>query len=282
MEKLYQDLNSVSGLDQEESIHLTQFPSADDTMINESLEEQMRLAQTISSLTHSLRKKEKIKVRQPLSRIMIPVLDEATRQNVEHVEDLIKTEVNVKAVEFLDDTSGILVKSVKPNFRSIGQKFGPKVKFIAAAVNQWGKEEIAKIEAEGSYGIEVDGEPLTLALEDVEIKSQDIPGWSVATENKTTVALDINLTDELKQEGLARDLVNRVQNIRKDLGLEVQDKIDIKIQEGDEFIKGAVLANQEYISEETQALSLSFEKELKEGQEVEIDDLSLKVEIKAR
>ncbi len=282
MEKLYQDLNSVSGLDHEESIHLTQFPQVDEASINTELEEQMSLAQTISSLTHSLRKKEKIKVRQPLSRIMIPVLNDTTRHYVEHVEDLIKSEVNVKAVEFLDDTSGILVKSVKPNFRSIGQKFGPKVKFIVAAVNQWGKKEISQIESEGSMELQIDGEKLTLALEDVEINSQDIPGWSVATENKTTVALDITLTDELKREGLARDLVNRIQNVRKDQGLEVQDKIDIKIEEGDEFVKEAVQLNQEYITVETQALSLSFSDHLENAQEIEIDELKLRIDIKAR
>ena len=282
MEKLYQDLNAVSGLDKKESIHLTDFPVADDSFINLELEAQMRLAQTISSLTHSLRKKEKLKVRQPLSRIMIPVLDKTTRHNVEHVQELIKTEVNVKAVEFLDDDSCVLVKSIKPNFRSIGQKFGPKVKAISAAVNGWGKSEIASIEANGSYDLNLDGEILTLTLEDVEISSQDIPGWSVASEGKTTVALDITLTDELLMEGLARDLVNRVQNMRKDMGLEVQDKIEITIQKGDDFVDQAVEANREYICTETQALSLELAENLKTPQQVEIDERTLALEIKAR
>lgn len=282
MEKLYQDLNAVSGLDNKESIHLTDFPAADDNCINLELEAQMTLAQTISSLTHSLRKKEKLKVRQPLSRIMIPVLDKTTRHNVEHVQELIKTEVNVKAVEFLDDDSGILVKSVKPNFRSIGQKFGPKVKAISAAVNGWGKEEIAAIESSGSYELNLDGEAVSLSLEDVEISSQDIPGWSVASEGKTTVALDITLTDELLMEGLARDLVNRVQNMRKDMGLEVQDKIDITIQKSDDFVDQAVEANREYICTETQALSLELTDSLSTPQQVEIDERTLALEIKAR
>lgn len=282
MEKLYQDLNAVSGLDQKESIHLTDFPKADESFINLELEAQMTLAQTISSLTHSLRKKEKLKVRQPLSRIMIPVLDKTTRHNVEHVAELIKTEVNVKAVEFLDDDSGILVKSIKPNFRSIGQKFGPKVKAVAAAINSWTKEEISTIESQGAIDIEIDGESVTLLLDDVEINSQDIPGWSVASEGKTTVALDITLTDELLMEGLARDLVNRVQNIRKDTGLEVQDKIDIRIKKGDHFVEKSVAANREYICTETQALSLEMTDSLNAPQQVEIDERTLEVEIKAR
>ncbi|PWL30816.1 isoleucine--tRNA ligase [uncultured Roseivirga sp.] len=282
MEKLYQDLNAVSGLDSEESIHLTDFPVADDGYINLELEAQMTLAQTISSLTHSLRKKEKLKVRQPLSRIMIPVLDKATRHNVEHVQELIKSEVNVKSVEFLDDESGILVKSVKPNFRSIGQKFGPKVKLVAAAINSWGKDEIAAIESQGTFELDLDGERVSLVLEDVEISSQDIPGWSVASEGKTTVALDITLTDELQMEGLARDLVNRVQNMRKDMGLEVQDKIDIRINRGDDFVEKSVEANREYICTETQALSLELTDSLNAPQEVEIDERTLAVEIQAR
>ena len=282
MEKLYQDLNAVSGLDAQESIHLTDFPVADDGCINLELEAQMRLAQTISSLTHSLRKKEKLKVRQPLSRIMIPVLDKATRHNVEHVQELIKSEVNVKSVEFLDDESGILVKSVKPNFRSIGQKFGPKVKLVAAAINSWGKDEIAAIESQGTFELDLDGERVSLVLEDVEISSQDIPGWSVASEGKTTVALDITLTDELQMEGLARDLVNRVQNMRKDMGLEVQDKIDIRINIGDDFVEKSVEANREYICTETQALSLELTDSLNAPQEVEIDERTLAVEIQAR
>ena len=174
------------------------------------------------------------------------------------------------------------MKSIKPNFRSIGQKFGPKVKAISAAVNGWGKSEIASIEANGSYDLNLDGEILTLTLEDVEISSQDIPGWSVASEGKTTVALDITLTDELLMEGLARDLVNRVQNMRKDMGLEVQDKIEITIQKGDDFVDQAVEANREYICTETQALSLELAENLKTPQQVEIDERTLALEIKAR
>ena len=239
----------------------------------------MALAQTVSSLTHSLRKKEKIKVRQPLSKIMIPVLDEQTRHYVEAVEDLIKTEVNVKAVEFLDDTSGILVKKVKPNFRIIGKKFGPKVKFVAAAVNSWGQDEIAQIEREGNLDITVDGVALNLLLEDVEISSEDIPGWTVATEGKTTVALDIYMNDELRQEGFARDLVNRIQNLRKDKGLDVIDKISIQVSVDSEMIVGAVENFNAYIKEETQALSLEISGADDSFQQLDIDEIPVAISI---
>ena len=282
MEKLYQDLNVVSGLENAESLHLTDFPLADQSCINKDLEAQMQLAQTVSSLTHSLRKKERIKVRQPLSKIMIPVLDENTRHHVEAVADLIRSEVNVKSVDFLDDASGILVKKIKPNFRVIGQKFGPRVKLIAAAISQWGQEDIATIERNGTINLELEGEQVTLSLEDVEISSEDIPGWSVASEGKTTVALDITITEELRQEGVARDLVNRVQNLRKDMGLDVQDKIDIRVLSNEAIINNALSSNKAYICEETQALSIDLVDTLSNGQTVEIDDWKLDLDISVR
>jgi len=279
MERLYQDLNMVSAKEGAESVHLTDFPVADAACINLDLEAQMALAQTISSLTHSLRKKEKIKVRQPLSKIMIPVLDEQTRHYVEAVEDLIKTEVNVKSVEFLDDTSGVLVKKVKPNFRTIGKKFGPKVKFVAAAVNSWGQDEIAQIEREGNFDITVEGEAMNLLLEDVEISSEDIPGWTVATEGKTTVALDIHMDDELRQEGFARDLVNRIQNLRKDKGLDVIDKIFIQVSTESDMIQGAVDNFNAYIKEETQALSLEMASINDSFEQLYIDEIPVAISI---
>lgn len=282
MERLYQDLNAVSGKDQSESVHLADFPEADESCINADLETQMALAQTISSLTHSLRKKEKIKVRQPLSKIMIPVLDDKTKHHVEAVADLIKSEVNVKEVAFLDDTSGILVKKVKPNFRALGQKFGPKMKLISGAINHWGQEDIATIEKNGHYDLAVDGETIQLSLEDVEISSEDIPGWAVASEGKTTVALDMTISDELRQEGIARDLVNRVQNLRKDLGLDVQDKIDIKVEQNEALINSAVATNRDYICEETQALSLNLVESIENAQTIEIDDWTLNLYISVR
>ncbi len=279
MERLYQDLNLVSGKEGAESVHLTDFPVADSACINSDLEAQMALAQTVSSLTHSLRKKEKIKVRQPLSKIMIPVLDEQTRHYVEAVEDLIKTEVNVKAVEFLDDTSGVLVKKVKPNFRTIGKKFGPKVKFVAAAVNKWGQDEIAQIEREGSIDLALADETVNLLLEDVEISSEDIPGWTVATEGKTTVALDIHMDDELRQEGFARDLVNRIQNLRKDKGLDVIDKIAIKVSSDSEMVQGAVENFSAYIKEETQALALALANADDTFEQLDIDEVPVAISV---
>lgn len=280
MDRLYQDLNEVTGQETCESVHLADFPVAEEACINTGLEAQMKLAQTVSSLTHSIRKKEKVKLRQPLSKIMIPVLEAETRSYIEAVQDLIMAEVNVKGVEYIDDTSGILVKKVKPNFRTIGKKFGPKVKLIAAAVNQWGQDEIASIEKNGNYALNLDGEAVELALEDVEISSEDIPGWSVASEGKITVALDITMTDELREEGLARDLVNRVQNLRKDMGLDVQDKIHISVVEGEALVAAALASNKAYICEETQALSLELVKSVANGTAVEIDGLALELEIK--
>jgi len=282
MENLYQDLNAVSGLDIKESVHLTDFPVVDEACINGDLETQMALAQTISSLTHSIRKKEKIKVRQPLSKIMIPVLDDVTRHHVEAVADLIMSEVNVKTVEFLDDASGVLVKKVKPNFRSLGQKFGPKMKLISAAINQWGQEDIAAIEKAGQYDLAIDGETLQLSIDDVEISSEDIPGWSVASEGKTTVALDITISEVLRQEGIARDLVNRIQNLRKDQGLDVQDKIDVKVVKNEALVNTAIASNNAYICEETQALSLELVEQVDDAHTVEIDEWQIDLSISVR
>jgi len=233
-------------------------------------------------LTHSIRKKEKIKVRQPLSKIMIPVLDEATRHHVEAVADLIMSEVNVKTVEFLDDASGVLVKKVKPNFRSLGQKFGPKMKLISAAINQWGQEDIAAIEKAGQYDLAIDGETLQLTIEDVEISSEDIPGWSVASEGKTTVALDITISEDLRLEGIARDLVNRIQNLRKDQGLDVQDKIDVKVVKNEAMVNTAIASNNAYICEETQALSLELVEQVDDAHSVEIDEWQIFLSISVR
>ena len=279
MDRLYQDLNAVSDKENFESVHLSTFPEANEEFINKDLEAQMILAQTISSLTHSIRKKEKIKVRQPLTKVMVPVLDEKTKQYIEAVQDLIMTEVNVKAVEYIDDASGILVKKVKPNFRTLGKKFGPKMKLVAAAIGQWTKAEIAEIERAGSFDISLEGETANLLLEDVEISSEDIPGWSVASEGKVTVALDISITDELRAEGIARDFVNRIQNLRKDMGLEVQDKINIEVAKNEALINEALTANSAYICDETQALNLEIVDSLSDAQSIEIDDWTIEVKI---
>ncbi len=281
MDRLYQDLNAVSHLESYESVHLTNYPVSDATYVNQDLETRMALAQNISSLVHSLRKKHLIKVRQPLSKILVPVLNEQFRSHVTAVEDLIKSEVNIKNIEFVDQESGILVKNVKPNFRKLGQEYGPKMKEIAAKINQFSADDIAKLEADNSFEISLADQIVTLTLEDVEITYQDIPGWSVATEGRLTVALDITIDDELKKEGIARDLVNRVQNMRKDMGLEVQDKINISIEKNTELVNAALEANKEYICTETQALSLNISDNIVDGSLLEMDEHKLMIKIEA-
>lgn len=273
---LYKNLTET-GAGGQESVHLTDWVAADQALINSDLEASMDLAQTISSLVHSLRKKEKLKVRQPLQRILIPVLSKKVQAQIEHVEDLIKTEVNIKAIEYIDDASGILVKDVKPNLPILGKKLGPKMRFVVAAIKSWGQDEIAQIEREGKYPVDVEGETIEILLDEVLISSQDIPGWSVASDAGVTVALDVTLTDELKQEGVARDLVNRIQNLRKDMGLEVQDKINIQVAEGNELVTNAVQSFGEYIQSETQALSLKLSGEAEKGTVLDMDDFEIAV-----
>ncbi|AKP50817.1 isoleucine--tRNA ligase [Cyclobacterium amurskyense] len=261
------------------SVHLTDWKLSDEGLINLSLENSMQLAQDISSLVHSLRKKERLKVRQPLQKVLIPVLNEDTKALIEHVEDLIKSEVNIKSIEYIDDTSDILVKSIKPNFALLGKRFGPKMKAVSQIIQQWGKEEIAQIEKEGQASIQLDGESVLLQLEEVLIQSQDIPGWSVATDNGITVALDVTLTTELKEEGVARDFVNRIQNLRKDMGLEVQDKIRIQIAPLNETVDNALLNFSDYIKTETQALALTLDGDSNNSTVLDMDEFELAVKV---
>src|SRR5699024_5410654 len=216
MEKLYNDLNKVTQKENWESVHLSKFPTQDSSYINKDLERRMDKAQRISSLALSLRKKEKIKVRQPLKRIMIPVLDETIREDINAVADLIKSEINVKDIELIDDASGILVKNIKPNFRKLGPRFGKQMKEVSQAINALTPEDINKIETKQEIEIEVGGVKEILYLEEVEITSEDIEGWLVASNGNLTVALDVELNPELINEGIARELVNRIQNLRKD------------------------------------------------------------------
>lgn len=273
---LYQNLTE-SGSDAKPSVHLTDWVAADSGLINKDLEESMELAQNISSLVHSLRKKEKMKVRQPLQRILIPILKEKTKAQIQHLDELIKSEVNIKDIEFIDDASGILVKNVKPNLPVLGKKLGPKMRFVVGAINKWGQAEIAEIEREGKISVDVDGEGLELLLEEVLISSEDIPGWSVASDQGVTVALDVTLSDELKQEGIARDLVNRIQNIRKDMGLEVQDKINVTLADDNDLVKNAVKSFGEYIQTEVQALKLELATQLDGATVLDMDDFELAV-----
>ncbi|WP_370088802.1 isoleucine--tRNA ligase [Ekhidna sp.] len=274
---LYRNLNAETK-SKPESVHLTQLAKADESKIDQALTESMHYAQNISSLVHSLRKKEKIKVRQPLQKVLIPILKPDVKERIEAVEELIKTEINVKEVEYVDDASGILVKNIKPNFRKLGQAYGPKMKAISAIINGFGKDEIAAIERDNAFEIDVDGEKIKLTLEDVEITSQDIPGWLVASEGGLTVALDITISDELRKEGLSRDMVNRIQNLRKDKGLEVQDKIAVSYKTTDAMMSAALVDFSDYIKVETQAVSLEA-REASGAEKFDIDGIEIDVQI---
>ncbi|WP_370175958.1 isoleucine--tRNA ligase [Leeuwenhoekiella palythoae] len=279
MDRLYKDLNGLTNKETAESVHLSDFPESNTAFIDTTLEHKMQKAQTISSLTLSLRAKEKIKVRQPLQRIMIPVLDEAQREEIIAVQDLIKSEVNVKEIELIDDASGILVKNIKPNFKVLGPRFGRDMKVVANAINAMSAQDISTIENEGEITVDINGKSVTLAPEDVEITSQDIEGWLVASSGSLTVALDVTLTDELKKEGIARELVNRIQNLRKDSGFEVTDKIEVQLQR-DGKVEQAVNDNLEYIKRETLTAKLDVAEQVTNGIAIAFDDVETKLAIK--
>ncbi|CAM4441634.1 isoleucine--tRNA ligase [Flavobacterium terrigena] len=272
MDRLYKDLNATTNKESFESIHLANFPISVENFVDKSLESRMQKAQTISSLVLSLRKKEMIKVRQPLQRVMIPVLDETFKAEILAIEDLIKAEVNVKEIELLEDASGVLVKQIKPNFKALGPRFGKDMGLIAKEIQAFSQEQINELDKTGEITIVSSEKSITLTIEDVEISSQDIPGWLVANSNGITVALDITISDELRKEGIARELVNRIQNIRKDSGFEVTDKIKVQIQNND-IIEQAVTANLSYIKSETLTNELIFVSEINNGTEIEFDEL---------
>jgi isoleucyl-tRNA synthetase len=276
MDKLYRDLTQATGSESFESVHLAKFPVSVENFVDKSLESKMLKAQTVSSLVLSLRKKEMIKVRQPLQKVMIPVLDNNQRAEIEAVSDLIMAEVNVKEIELLDDASGVLVKQIKPNFKTLGPRFGKDMGLISKEIQGFGQEEIAKLERDGELVMDISGKSITLSLEDVEISSQDIPGWLVANSNGITVALDITISDELRKEGIARELINRIQNIRKDSGFEVTDKITVKMEKNPQ-VEEAVLANDSYIKSETLTESLIFVENLQNGTEIEFDDIKTSI-----
>jgi len=253
MDQLFQDLNGTT-----ESVHLTDYPAVNSNLINKELEEQMQIAQRTSSMVLGLRKKENLRVRQPLQKIMVPALDETFAANLLHVKELILAEVNVKELELLGADNDVLVKSIKPNFKTIGPKYGKQMKSIAAMVRSFSADDIASIEANNGWSGEVDGVAVELDLNDFEIAAQDIPGWTVSSDGNLTVALDVTLTEELKSEGIARELVNRVQNLRKDSGLEVTDRILLKV-DTNELIQNAIEANKEYVCNEVLANEIQFE-----------------------
>jgi isoleucyl-tRNA synthetase len=281
-DEIFRNLNRVSGKNTEASVHHTLFPQVTGKLIDTLLEERMSLAQDASSLILSLRKKANIKVRQPLQKVLIPVLNGAMEQQLRKVEDLILAEVNIKAIEYLVDSEGFIKKKIKPNFVALGKKLGPKMKQVSAALASFEQHDIALFEKEGTCTLRLDNqEPVELSLSEVEISSEDIPGWTVASKGPLTVALDINVTPELEQEGNAREFVNRIQKIRKDSGFEVVDRIDVTV-EANNGIKESLAKYNNYICAEILADKLEFANHIDGGTEIEVNDKPLKVTVLKR
>ena len=274
MDRLFKDLNAVSGKEKVDSIHLSDFGKLKEKYIDEDLEQRMEIAQKLSSMVLALRKKESLKVRQPLQKMMVPILDPTFKRQLQEVESLILSEVNVKKLEYLEDTAGVLVKKIKADFKKLGPKFGKDMKLVAGAINKITQEQIIELEKDGKIELQLPEKTITLDITDVEISSEDIPGWLVASEGKYTVALDVKLSDELKEEGVAREVVNRIQNFRKEAGFDVTDKINISLESSDKLNR-AIENNKNYICSETLANDLTFVDKI-EGDKflIEIDDFT--------
>ena len=277
-DKLYMDLVTATGRDNVVSVHLAKFPEYKEEMIDRELEARMQMAQDVTSMVLALRRKVNIKVRQPLQCIMIPVVDEEQRAHIEAVKALIMSEVNVKDIKFVDGAAGVLVKKVKCDFKKMGPKFGKQMKAVAAAVAEMSQEAIAELEKNGSYTLQLDGTDVLVEATDVEIFSEDIPGWLVANEGKLTVALDVTVTEELRREGVARELVNRIQNIRKSSGLEITDKIKITLSKNQQT-DDAVNEYKDYICNQVLGTLLTLTDEVENGTELNFDDFSLYVSV---
>jgi len=275
-DSLYNDLNKVSGKETFESVHLADFPTTEAALVNKGLEERMQMAQDISSLVLSLRKKVGINVRQPLSKILLPILDKRFKQQVEQVKDLILSETNIKDIEYITDAAGFIKKKVKPNFKALGAKVGKDMKVVAEAITNFGQDDITKLESEGS--IAVLDTKYSILLSDVEIIAEDVPGWQVANLGKLTVALDVTITNELKQEGISRELINRIQNLRKGKGFEVTDRINVRLSDHP-LINGAVKSNLTYICAEILADSVLLDNQLNEGEKTLIDEIEIFIAI---
>ncbi|QQV02817.1 MULTISPECIES: isoleucine--tRNA ligase [Chryseobacterium] len=276
MDQLYQDLNKVTGKDSNESVHLTDFPVADESLIDQDLVEKTHLAQNITSMVFSLRKKENVKVRQPLQKVLIPVLDSKTEEQILAVAELIKQEVNVKEIQLInaEEASHLIVKQIKPNFKTLGSRLGKDMKVVGNEINNLSAEQISSLEKNGSINIQ--GYEITTA--DVEISTKDIPGWTVTSDGKTTVALDLKLTDELKAEGIAREFINRIQNIRKEKDFDLTDKINIILEENNPFLE-QIRQNEEYISSEVLSNKIEVVSSLSNFNEIDIDDQNFKVNV---
>jgi len=278
---LYTDLNKITAKEVDQSVHLADFPVCDESMINSDLELKMALAQKASSMILGLRRKEKLKVRQPLAKIMVPVLTKEFQEQFDAVKNIILSEVNVKEVEFLTDAAGIISKKIKANFKTLGPKYGKLMKQISGEIAGFNQQDISNLEKSGNYDLNINGETISLSLEDVEIQTEDVPGWLVASEGGLTIALDINLTEDLKQEGIAREFINKIQNIRKESDFEVTDRIVLKIQKHN-FYNLAVANFAEYISNQTLASELVMVDQLGEENStlVEIDtDVEARIQV---
>jgi isoleucyl-tRNA synthetase len=273
-DRLFIDLTGVTGKDRSESVHLADFPEYRESVINKLLEERMQLAQTISSMVLALRRKVSIKVRQPLQSVMIPALNDTQKTNVEAVKSLILNEVNVKELKFVDSGAGILVKKIKPDFKKLGPRYGKIMKQLASAIQTMSQEEIATFEKTGVHSFEMEGQKSEITREDVEIISEDIPGWLVANEDNITIALDVTVTEDLRKEGIARELVNRIQNLRKSSGLDITDKIRIRLSSSPETDE-AIREYEEYITKQVLAVSLEIVEKLNTGTELDFDDFKL-------
>ena len=273
-DRLYRDLTHST-----DSVHLAAFPKCDEAVIDKQLEKRMQAAQDITSMVHSLRRKQNLKVRQPLQAIMVPVLDESQREDIEAVADLIRSEVNVKEIKLVGNDAGILVKRVKPDFKKLGPKYGKIMKALAAKITGLSQPEIAQFEKDGKLDIDVDGQMATVELGDVEIISEDIPGWLVANDGNLTTALDITVTEELLQEGIARELVNRIQNLRKSKKFDITDRINVTIAP-DERTDAAVNAYSDYIARQVLATSIKVAPVVPgEADELDMDGWTLPVKV---
>lgn len=277
-DKLYLDLVDVTGIDKKESVHLADFPICNEAFIDKVLEERMQIAQDISSMVLALRRKVNIKVRQPLQEIMIPVLDKHQQEVISAISDLILSEVNVKGIKYVSGDTGILVKKIKPDFKKLGPRYGKIMKQLAAAINDMGQDAINVFEKEGKYTFNIEQQHVEIELSDVEIISEDIPGWLVANEGRLTVALDITLTDRLRKEGIARELVNRIQNIRKSSGLEITDRIIVQVYDNDK-VRSSLDEFGDYIASQVLADSVELA-HIDDGQEIDMDDFKVKVSVK--
>ncbi|MDR3286003.1 MAG: isoleucine--tRNA ligase [Prevotellaceae bacterium] len=277
-DNLFCDLNAVSNHYNDKSVHLATFPAYAENLINRNLEEKMKLAQQVCSMVLALRRKANKKVRQPLTKIMIPVLDTDMKTKLDDMKHLILSEVNVKELDFLEDTTGIITKKIKPNFKTLGKIYGKQMKEISAAIAAFSQQDISNLEQETAKTLNLQSGDVKLTIEDVEITSEDIPGWLVATEGKLTIALDITITPELLNEGIAREIVNRIQNIRKNSNFDVTDKINIQIEKN-EAITSAINSFYDYIATQTLATKISFEDSINDGNVLDLDDISVKARI---